>query len=96
MRRTRLNPISKKRAAQMREYIALRRAYLKEHPFCELCILEGGNTLPPRATDIHHKKGRSGAMLLDTTHWMAVCRASHRKIHDNPKWAYENGYLLRK
>jgi hypothetical protein len=25
---------------------------------------------------------------------MALCRACHRRCHDNPKWARENGYLV--
>lgn len=45
-------------------------------------------------TDIHHKKGREGKLLLDTKFWLAVSRKAHIKITNNPKWAVENGYSL--
>lgn len=48
----------------------------------------------PRATEIHHRAGRIGPLLMDETKWMAVCRYAHRMIHDNPKIAKEKGYLL--
>jgi hypothetical protein len=38
--------------------------------------------------------GREGDMLLDTRFWLAVCRADHDFLHNNPKWARVNGYLL--
>lgn len=49
------------------------------------------------ATEIHHKccgKNRK-ATYLRTDTWMAVSRAGHRFIHDNPKLAYERGWLLK-
>ncbi len=48
----------------------------------------------PPATEIHHRKGRVGPLLMDETYWMAVCRYAHRQIHENPKIAKEKGYLL--
>lgn len=47
----------------------------------------------PRATEIHHKKGR-GKYLLDTSTWMALSQEGHRHIHNNPKEAYEKGWML--
>lgn len=47
----------------------------------------------PHSQDIHHKAGRIGTNLLDTTTWMAVSRAQHDRIHANPKWAREIGFL---
>ncbi len=48
----------------------------------------------PRATDIHHRKHR-GKFLLDESSWLGVTREAHRFIHDNPRYAYEKGYLIR-
>ena len=47
----------------------------------------------PKATEIHHKRGR-GRYLLDTSTWMAVSRAGHDAIHADPKTSYEKGYML--
>ncbi len=47
----------------------------------------------PYSIEIHHRKGR-GKYLLDTSTWCAVSREMHDRIHQNPKWAYEKGYLL--
>lgn len=83
--RSPLSSISPKMKTNLRAYSALRKAYLESHPMCEI--------YPDQiATDIHHTKGR-GKYLLDTATWMAVCRDAHRKIHDNPKWAREHGYI---
>ena len=47
----------------------------------------------PKATEIHHAKGR-GKYLNDTSTWIAVSAAGHRAIHANPKLSYERGYML--
>ena len=46
----------------------------------------------PASTDCHHSKKR-GKHYLDVSSWMAVSREAHQRIHDNPKWAREQGYL---
>jgi hypothetical protein len=48
----------------------------------------------PLAIEIHHIAKRRGAMLLDETHWLAVCRANHERIEGNKKWARHAGFLL--
>lgn len=45
-------------------------------------------------TDVHHKKGRIGDLLLDEKHWIALSREGHNYVEDNPEWAKENGYSL--
>lgn len=53
--------------------------------------------------DNHHVRGCEGyadnekylrgiSLLHDKDFWLPVCRDHHREIHDNSKWAYENGY----
>lgn len=75
-----LNKVSKKRGAQNVEYSALKRAYLKENPFCQK-RLDGCSGI---AMDIHHTKGGKdrSATFLDTSTWMGVCRSCHSLIHD--------------
>lgn len=54
----------------------------------------GPTDICPYATDIHHTKGRTGTNYLDETTWLAVSREMHERIHNNPSWARERGYLL--
>jgi len=89
-RKARLKPVSRKMSALKKQYMKQREVFLKSNPHCEL-LLATGNSMP--ATEIHHKKGR-GKYLLDETTWMAVSSTAHRIIHDNPKWAKEQGYIL--
>jgi len=92
MRRTRLRPVSARRSKELREYSKLRKSYLETHPYCEICI--GEKKEKTQAEDIHHRQGRQHSKLNDSSLWLAVCRDCHNTIHNNPKWAYEKGYLL--
>jgi hypothetical protein len=86
-RRTRLRNVSVSMRAQLKRYSELRKLFLASHVICEICLK------PKRFLDVHHKRGR-GKHLLNTETWMAGCRECHRKIHDNPRWARANGYLI--
>ena len=86
--RTPLRRVSKKRSQQLSVYTKKRREYLTLKPSCELC--------QKQACEIHHKRGRFGERLNDENNFMALCRECHSKIHNNPKWAYANAFLLNK
>jgi hypothetical protein len=114
--------VSDKRRKQNAEYLKVRSAYLKEHPYCEVwlaennltkeqvdaengyaeilvscqagCLTEPRMVKVPRSTEIHHKKGRVGALLCNTEHFMAVCRANHQILHARPSKAREKGFIL--
>lgn len=88
-RTLRLRPLSPKRKKETRKYSDLRKEFLDDHPQCAVFPW-----LP--ATEIHHVAGRENSRLNDTSKWLAVSRQGHDKIHNNPEWAYENGYLLLK
>ena len=79
---------SKKRIAQEKIYSQLRKAFLnkKENKICPITN--------ERTTEIHHKKGRIGDLLIDTRYWIALSRTGHIFIEQNPEWAKENGYSL--
>lgn len=77
--------VSDKRRAQLKEYATERKSYLAAKPSCQVCHKR-------RAAEIHHTRGREGKLLLEKEFWLPVCWACHRKIHDNPRWARENGY----
>lgn len=80
-----IKKLSTKRAAQQREYLKRRAAFLEG----KTCPVTG-----EQATEIHHKKGRIGELLTDETYWLAVSRQGHRQIEERPEWAKENGYSL--
>jgi hypothetical protein len=110
MVRTRLRPVSNKRAAGLREYSKRRKAFLEAHPYCqwwlaehgleESDIINGYVLLPegwtpvPRSTDVHHKNKRFGSRLNDERFWMAVSREGHEWIERHKNLAREKGYLL--
>jgi hypothetical protein len=85
MKRTKLNPYGKKRAAQHRAYMVVRDAYMREHPNCEVC----GRP----ADDLHHRRGRAGKLLKDRRFFMAVCRTDHDWIHAHPEDARAKGLI---
>lgn len=86
MKRSKLNPVSKKRAKENRLYLKLRNEYLEEHELCEVCEL--GDSF-----DVHHRRGR-GIYLCEVEWFLAVCRPCHIYIEKHRLWAREQGYLL--
>lgn len=46
--------------------------------------------------EVHHTRGRRGALLTDTRHWLAVCRKCHTWIHNNPDEARNRGWLAKR
>ena len=48
-----------------------------------------------KATEVHHKAGRVGRLLLATEYWLAVSRKGHTFIHDNPEFSYQKGWLIK-
>lgn len=55
---------------------------------CEIC-----NEHP--ATERHHKLRRSQGGTDDQSNTLDLCGPDHARIHANPEWAYEMGYLIR-
>lgn len=101
-----IKKVSTKRAKELREYSKLRKKYLEEHPLCRPCMRESAigydgeillqcTQFVQYATDIHHIEGREGSLLNKIESWLPVCRQHHMQIHNNPKWAIENGYILK-
>ena len=82
----RLHPGRVEKKAEKKEYICERDRFLKKWPQCCVCHRH-------KSKDVHHTKGRLGHLLVDQINWLAVCRRCHDRIHSNPKWARENGYI---
>ena len=87
---SRLNPVSKKphRQERQRLYRVARREYMEEYPDCEVRFCSA------RSVDLHHKKGRLGALLYDKRFFMATCREHHDWMKSRFEWAKANSYIL--
>jgi hypothetical protein len=79
---------SRQRAQEEVQYSKLRRAFLTEHPNCQARL--PGCSL--RATQIHHKKGRTGDLYLDINFWLASCDNCHRIIEREVEGSKESGF----
>jgi hypothetical protein len=86
-------PRSQKRSKEERLYSANRVLFLQEHPMCQ-AHLPGICT--KYSTDVHHKMGRIGELLLMIIHWLAVCRACHDWIENHPEEAREKGFSIKR
>lgn len=90
-RQLKVKPIKKnstKRARQEREYLnKLRPQFLQDNPVCQCCSAA-------IATEVHHRKGRIGILLVTFKWFFAVCSACHRQITDNSEWAIEMEYSI--
>lgn len=81
-----MRAVSKQRARDLREYRPARDAFLAEHFRCQF---PAGCT--QTFTELHHRAGRRGAMLLDQSRWSALCHAHHSWVTEHPAAAVEMG-----
>ena len=92
MKRTRLNPVSKKRAKELQTYRQLRHQFLSLNKVCEAGIVLSAEGIEANctkwATEIHHKKKR-GKNLNNTETWLPVCRHCHEWIENHKSKARE-------
>lgn len=77
---------TKPKSSALNRYKKARKAYLLEHPVCEV----RGCGKP--SEQIHHERGRIGDLLTNDKYFLAVCAECHQKIERFPKWAKEQGY----
>lgn len=78
MKRSRLQPISDKRARKLREAGPRRAQYRYEHPHCLRCQ-HLGQTVP--AVHLHHIEGRWRADAESEWNYAMLCRACHDQFH---------------
>lgn len=76
-------------AVRMAVYNAIVPLFLAAHPMCDGCS-EGCKL---RASQIHHRRGRSGLLLLDVRYWSGVCGPCHYWIGNNMEQARTLGLL---
>lgn len=80
---------TEKRGKQNREYLRKRKQFLLQNEYCAVFPWL-------RATELHHRAGRIGGLLTDERYFLAVSHDGHRKIEENPEWAYEQGFSIRR
>lgn len=78
--------------AMRAEYAKRKRKFLSENKAC-FCFGKLGVVCSKIATDVHHRNGRRGAMLIDVRYWIPVCRTAHNWIHGNIQSARELGLI---
>lgn len=61
-------------------------AYARDKGRCVVCLGHG--------QQCHHRQGRGGKDPHRLSNLLTVCAEDHRRIHGNPAWAYENGYMV--
>ena len=82
---------SKRRELQEREYRKIKPWWLALHPKCEIgpVFKAAGIAVKcrGRATHIHHRLGRIGKLLTDTTHFIASCSGEchPQAVHETHK-----------
>lgn len=88
MKRSRINPVSKRRASEGRVYSERRLVFLEENP---LCVIHSPHCTGD-ATTIEHTKGRVGKLFLDEKFWKAACCPCNIYLKDNAAWATAHGH----
>lgn len=81
--------MSKKRKAEHKIYLKLRKEFLAANPKCQM------HTCSRMADDVHHVFGR-GCNYLRVGTWKALCRVCHEWVGRNPVMARELGLLAPK
>ncbi len=74
------------------EYAKLRKKWITEHKICE-AHLKG---CKQAANQVHHKQGREGSLMLDTSKWLAVCHNCHMWITEHSNESIEMGLSLKR
>lgn len=93
MKRSQMNPISKKRRAKITDEKPVRDLYLKEHPNC--AAKELGGCLGPKHVHEILTRARGGS-TGDKENFATLCDYHNEQVSqdaDTMKWAYANGLL---
>jgi len=68
------------RKSLQNKFRAVKKKYLEEHPYCEICLLLGRRT---QATDVHHIVARWDTdKFLDQNNLVALCHYHHLVLHN--------------
>lgn len=82
---------SVKQKGRDREYGKAQKQWLAANPLCAFCLRLGLGEV--KATEVHHIRGRNGALLCDTRFFASSCRGHRLWPHENPVEARAAGLL---
>ncbi len=82
-----IRKLSERRQKEYDEYYRIHPIFLKG----KICPI----TKKP-ATEIHHKKGKIGKLLIDQRYFLGVTRTGHIWIENNPAEAEKLGYVIKR
>lgn len=95
MKRTRIRPVSRRRAVRDRVYPAAREAVLERSGGrCEADV--HADDCNRRCEQVHHREGRNVPEPHRLDNLVGLSAACHSKAHLLPGWAYETGISIRK
>ena len=88
MKRTPLRRVSKKRAKQLRTYTDVRKEYLKEHPWCVVCVKEFSIKHQDFYNDVEYNGPISSNLetVRKATQIHHVCKRRGDKLNDTSKF----------
>lgn len=86
--RSPINRVSTQQEKINRAYAVICPQFKNNHPICQARIKCSGAL----TTEIHHKRGRGKAYMLDTTTYLACCHACHQFINENNEHAFALGF----
>jgi hypothetical protein len=91
LKRSKINPVSKKRIILNRKRSQFVNELLKFRLMCEARIR--GCTMTP--TEVHEilTRGRGGS-IIDPENCLALCRSCHFFITNEPSWSKQNGFVV--
>lgn len=91
LKKSTLKKKSKSQRRRESEYYPEQKQFIKENPWCQICIARG---LDPRPTvEVHHKRGRAGKLISDSRFFVASCFYCRMWPHENPREARDAGVL---
>lgn len=90
-RQKRIPQASSKRKTQLLQYSISRKVFLNKYPKCQAHLPQVCTQI---STDVHHMKGRVGALYLDERYWLSVCRGCHYWIEMRPEEAKVLGFSM--
>ena len=86
------------RKKQIADYRRKAKAFVAEKQragvYCEVMYWLAGIRTP--VTEVHHRYGRAGSLLLDERFWTALSAAGHRWVHQNMDEARKYGWIAPK
>jgi hypothetical protein len=84
--RIHITDVEKPREQLEKQYLKIKKKFLADNPLC------GVDGCWKSSEDVHHQKGRTGNLLIDTAHFLPVCRAHHKNIEEKPIEAKAQGH----